>query len=57
MGMGDKFDDKAEELEGKAKEKAGDVTDNEQMQAEGHAKETKGNLKQAGEKIKDAFRS
>lgn len=47
---------KAEELKGQAKQKAGEVTDNEQWQAEGQAQQTKGSLKQAGEKLKDAFK-
>ena len=47
---------KAEELKGKAKESAGDATDNEQLQAEGRGDQASGNLKQAGEKVKDAFK-
>jgi uncharacterized protein YjbJ (UPF0337 family) len=56
MGIQDKFDAKMDELKGKAKEKAGDSTDNEQWQAEGKVEEAKGDLKQAGEKVKDAFK-
>ena len=56
MGADDKFSNKAEEMKGRAKEAVGDATDNEQWQAEGKADQTKGNLKQAGEKVKDAFR-
>jgi uncharacterized protein YjbJ (UPF0337 family) len=52
-----KLDHKAEELEGKLKEKAGEATDDEDLQAEGRADQVSGNLKQAGDKIKDAFRS
>jgi uncharacterized protein YjbJ (UPF0337 family) len=52
----DKMKDKAEELSGKGKEAVGDATDNRDLQAEGKAEETKGNLKQAGEKVKDAFK-
>ena len=37
MGLGDKISNKAEELAGKAKEAAGDVTDNERLEAEGKA--------------------
>jgi uncharacterized protein YjbJ (UPF0337 family) len=55
MGAMDKLKDKAEVAEGEAKQKLGDATDNEQWQAEGKADEVKGNLKQAGEKVKDAF--
>jgi uncharacterized protein YjbJ (UPF0337 family) len=50
MGADEKFSNKAEELKGRAKEAVGDATDNEQWQATGA-------LKQAGEKVKDAFRS
>jgi uncharacterized protein YjbJ (UPF0337 family) len=60
MGTGDnlnKMDNKGEELKGKVKEKVGEATDDHSLEAEGHADQTKGNLKQAGEKIKDAFKS
>ncbi|TWP47265.1 CsbD family protein [Lentzea tibetensis] len=57
MGTDDKFENKAEELKGRAKEKLGEATDNEQWEAEGRAERAKGALKQAGEKVKDAFRS
>jgi uncharacterized protein YjbJ (UPF0337 family) len=56
MGLEDKIKNKAEELKGQGKEGAGEATDNEQWQAEGKADQTKSNLKQAGEKVKDAFR-
>ncbi|MCP3802997.1 MULTISPECIES: CsbD family protein [Allokutzneria] len=56
MSDSDKVENKAEELKGKAKEKVGDATDNEQWQAEGKGEQVKANLKQAGEKVKDAFR-
>jgi uncharacterized protein YjbJ (UPF0337 family) len=55
MGTMDKMKDKAEAAKGEAKQKVGDATDNEQWQAEGKADQVKGNLKQAGEKVKDAF--
>ncbi|GAA3462593.1 CsbD family protein [Saccharothrix longispora] len=57
MGADEKFDNKAEELKGKAKAAVGDATDNEQWQAEGRAEQAKGSLKQAAEKVKDAFRA
>ncbi|KZE92705.1 MULTISPECIES: CsbD family protein [unclassified Agromyces] len=57
MGEGDKVGNKAEELGGKAKEAAGKATDNERLEAEGRGDQTKANLKQAGENVKDAFRS
>jgi uncharacterized protein YjbJ (UPF0337 family) len=54
MANDDKAANKAQEMKGKAKEALGDVTDNEQWQAEGKADQGAGNLKQAGEKVKDA---
>jgi uncharacterized protein YjbJ (UPF0337 family) len=56
MGIDDKADHKVEELKGKGKETLGDVTDDEDLQAEGRAQEAKGSMKQAGEKVKDAFK-
>ena len=52
----DKMKNKAEELAGKAKEAVGDATDDRDLQAEGQTDQTKSNLKQAGEKVKDAFK-
>ena len=54
MAEDDKAQNKAEELKGQAKEKLGEATGNEQWQAEGKAEQAKSNLKQAGEKVKDA---
>jgi uncharacterized protein YjbJ (UPF0337 family) len=56
MGADDKIENKTDELKGKAKQTVGEATDDEQLQQEGQVDETKGNLKQAGEKIKDAFK-
>jgi uncharacterized protein YjbJ (UPF0337 family) len=56
MSTGDKIDNKAEELKGKAKEGVGRATDDPELEAEGKADQVKGNLKQAGEKIKDVFK-
>ena len=56
MGIDDKADNKAEELKGKAKKVIGDATDDKDLQAKGRAEEAKGSLKQAGEKVKDAFK-
>jgi uncharacterized protein YjbJ (UPF0337 family) len=52
----DKMKNKAEELGGKGKEAVGDATDNRDLEAEGKADQVSGNLKQAGEKVKDAFK-
>ena len=56
MGIDEKADNKAEELKGKAKKTTGDATDDHSLRAEGRAEEAKGSLKQAGEKVKDAFK-
>jgi uncharacterized protein YjbJ (UPF0337 family) len=55
MGFLDKLKNKGDTLKGDAKQKAGKALDNEQMQAEGKAGSAKGNLKQAGENVKDAL--
>ncbi len=57
MSTSDKIQNKAEEVTGKVKEGVGDATDDESLEAEGKWDQTKGNLKQAGEKVKDAFKS
>lgn len=56
MSTADKVSNKTQELKGKVKEGVGDATDDHSLQAEGKWDETKGNLKQAGEKVKDAFK-
>ena len=56
MGTEDKMKNSAEGALGKAKEKLGDATDDESMQAEGKTEQSKADLKQAGEKVKDAFK-
>ena len=52
----DKAKNKIEELGGKGKEAAGEATDDRDLQAEGKADQASGNLKQAGEKVKDVFK-
>ena len=56
MGTADKARNKAEELSGKAKEKFGAATGDEEKRQEGKVDQVKSNLKDAGEKVKDAFR-
>jgi len=56
MGLDDKIDNKAEEVGGKVKEHVGKATDDEDLEAEGKVDQSSADLKQAGEKIKDAFR-
>jgi len=55
MGDSDKLQNTAQEKLGEAKEAMGQATDDEDLQSEGKADEMKGSLKQAGEKVKDAF--
>ena len=52
----DKMKNKAQEMAGQGKEAVGDATDNRDLQAEGQKDQAAGNLKQAGEKVKDAFK-
>jgi uncharacterized protein YjbJ (UPF0337 family) len=56
MGDDDKMKNKADDVIGQAKEKVGDATGNESLQAEGKGDQSKADLKQAGEKVKDAFK-
>ncbi|MCM0675749.1 CsbD family protein [Micromonospora phytophila] len=57
MGFDDKINNTTEDAAGKLKEGAGRATDNERLEAEGRNDQTSAKLKQAGEKIKDAFKS
>jgi len=57
MGVGDKMDNMKDDLVGKGKEAAGKATDDEGLEAEGRVDQSKSDLKQAGEKAKDAFRN
>ena len=56
MTTSDKARNSAQQAKGKVKETAGKATGNHKLQAEGNADQMKGNLKQAGEKVKDAFK-
>jgi uncharacterized protein YjbJ (UPF0337 family) len=56
VSFADKFRDKAQVLRGRIKRNTGEVTGNWRLQAGGSTDEVMGNLKQAGEKVKDAFR-
>ena len=56
MSATDKIKNAAQEVKGKVKEAAGKATDNERLEAEGKADQTSADLKQAGEKVKDAFK-
>jgi len=57
MGLDDKLKNTAQDLQGKGKEAAGKATDDERLEAEGKGDQVSANLKQAGEKVKDAFKN
>jgi uncharacterized protein YjbJ (UPF0337 family) len=56
MGLDDKLSNAADKLGGKGKEAAGHAIGDESLKAEGQGDQAKGDLKQAGEKLKDAFK-
>ena len=56
MGTDDKARAKTEGAVGKATEGLGKATGDDSMRKEGKAEQSKADLKQAGEKVKDAFR-
>ena len=56
MSGTDKVKNAMQDVEGKAKEAAGRVTGNHSKEAEGRADQAKSDLKNAGEKVKDAFK-
>lgn len=55
MGLDDKVGNAAEKLGGKAKEAVGKGTDDERLEQQGKNDQTRADVKQAGEKVKDAF--
>lgn len=57
MSTTDKTKNKAQEVKGKVKEKAGAATGNHDLEARGRADQTKANMKQVGEKVKDVLKS
>jgi uncharacterized protein YjbJ (UPF0337 family) len=56
MSAENKAKDKAQAAKGKVKKATGKAIDDPVLEAEGKADEVKGDLKQAGEKVKDAVR-
>ncbi|UFN43449.1 CsbD family protein [Nocardioides okcheonensis] len=56
MGIADKAKNVAQDLAGKAKEVAGEVTNDDKLKAEGKKDQTASDVKQAGENVKDAFK-
>jgi uncharacterized protein YjbJ (UPF0337 family) len=57
VSTSDKASNKAQELKGKVKETTGKAVGNDRLEAEGAADQTKADVKQAGEKVKDAGKS
>lgn len=56
MSGTDKAKNKVEDLGGKAKEAVGKVTGDRDTENEGRGDQAKSSLKDAGEKVKDAFK-
>ena len=56
MSATDKAKDKAQVAKGKIKESTGKAIDDPELEGEGKADRVTGNLKQAGEKVKDAVK-
>jgi uncharacterized protein YjbJ (UPF0337 family) len=57
MGADDKTQNKIDEITGDAKERIGGATGDDEMRREGKRDQSEANLKQAGEKVKDAFKN
>ncbi len=57
MSIADKATNEAETVTGAVKEAVGKGTDNRDLEAEGKRDQVSGDLKNAGEKVKDAFRN
>lgn len=55
MSAEDKIKNGAEKLVGKAKAAAGHIANNDKLVAEGKADQAKADVKNAGEKVKDAL--
>lgn len=56
MSATDKIKNAIEDVEGKAKEALGKVTGDKSTENEGRKDQAKSDLKDAGEKVKDAFK-
>jgi uncharacterized protein YjbJ (UPF0337 family) len=56
MSFADKVKNQVQSLSGKGKQRVGGATGDRDLQAEGDVDQAKGDLKQAGEKVKDAFK-
>ncbi len=56
MTAGEKAKAKTEQAEGKVKEAAGSAVGNDRMAAEGQTEKSTGDVREAKEKVKDAFK-
>lgn len=56
MAGDDKLDNKLQDIQGEAKERIGQATGDESLERQGKSDQAKSDIKQAGEKIKDAFK-
>jgi uncharacterized protein YjbJ (UPF0337 family) len=56
MSASNKVKNAARSAKGDIKKAAGHATNNPRLETEGQADKTAGSLKQAGEKVKDAFK-
>jgi uncharacterized protein YjbJ (UPF0337 family) len=56
MSKRDKAKNMAQVAKGKVKESVGKTTGDRQLEVEGNVDQMNGNVKQAGEKVKDAFK-
>ena len=54
MSTEDKIDNAVDRAKGRAKEAAGAATDNDDLRDEGRGQQTESDIKDAGEKAKDA---
>jgi uncharacterized protein YjbJ (UPF0337 family) len=54
MGLDDKMGNAADRAAGRGKEAVGAATDNEELRDEGRGQQTEADVKDAGEKVKDA---
>lgn len=57
MGALDKIKNKLQAGKGRAKNETGKATGDRSLEAEGKGDQVAGNLKQAGENVKDAFKN
>lgn len=57
MSTGDKVSNKIDDVGGKAKEGLGKATGDKSTENEGKLDQAKASLKDAGEKVKDAFKN